>query len=549
MEKWLQKVVRLLTLFWLNALVLVGVVPGFGQSTAPLSYRNPIIPGFYPDPSICRVGADYYLVNSSFEYFPGIPIWHSRDLVHWQQIGNVLNRASQLNLKGCQPYNGIYAPTIRFHQGIYYVIATLVGGGQVYKNFYVTATDPVGPWSDPIFYDQHGIDPSLFFDDDGRCYFLSNRATKSNDPRAIYQSEINLKTGARISEIKEIWKGSGGSYVEGPHMYKKEGWYYLLTAEGGTSTGHMVSIARSKQVWGPFESNPANPILTNRMAYDALKGAGHADLVQAVDSSWWMVHLAFRPKVDGIHFLGRETCLTPVEWPRNTWPIVNANGTATEKNVKHPPGYIPGSEQPFSGLQNTEFDRPLGFEWMHLRNPDSSHYSLSARPGWLQLKGSPFTLSQWDSPTLIARRQQHFNFVVSTRVDFSPGGPQEEAGLTLFMRDRFHYDFYIANEGMNRWIYLRYTLDSLQQVLAKQLLPKGEIELEVKGDRYNYVFYCTSKEGVKKQVGLLNTRFLGTEVAGGYNGVVIGLYATGNGSMSQTPAYFDFFHYKSLDHP
>ncbi len=194
-------------------------------------YSNPVIPGFYPDPSICRVGDDYYLVNSTFEYFPGVPVWHSTNMVNWKQIGNVLSRPSQLNLTNAKPSNGIYAPTIRYHEGVFYMVTTLVNGDRGYNNFFVKATNPAGPWSDPIWLDQNGIDSSLFWDDDGRVYFVSNRATKPTDERAIYQSEIDINTGKRISDIKQIWKGSGGSYVEGPHTYKKDGYYYLLTAD------------------------------------------------------------------------------------------------------------------------------------------------------------------------------------------------------------------------------------------------------------------------------------------------------------------------------
>ncbi len=509
------------------------------------SYNNPVIPGFYPDPSVCRVGDDYYLVNSSFEYFPGIPIWTSKDLIHWKQLGNVLNRASQLPLKNCKPSNGIYAPTIRFHKGIFYVVVTNVSGDRDYKNFYVTASNAAGPWSGPIYYDQNGIDPSLFFDEDGKVYFLSNRATKPTDDRAIYQSEIDITTGKRLSEIKQVWKGSGGSYVEGPHMYKKDGYYYLLTAEGGTAYGHTVAIGRSKNIWGPFESCPHNPILTNRMAYNNIQGTGHADLVQAPDSSWWMVHLAFRPAVDGIHFIGRETCLTPVEWKQNEWPVVNKTGQTDVIIKQLPPNYQTEIPLPFTTTVTTNFDEPLSYEWLYLRNPDSSNYSFTERKGWLSLKGSAFSLYDWESPTFIARRQQHFNFSASTLIDFNPAKPNEEAGLTVMMDNRFHYDFYIATNGKQRTLNLRYTLDSLNQLYKQIILPQGNITLQVTGDKRNYTFSYKHNSVVTK-VGTLNTRFLGTEVSGGYNGVVIGLYATGNGKPSTANAYLDWFEYQPL---
>jgi alpha-N-arabinofuranosidase len=510
------------------------------------SFKNPVIPGFYPDPSICRVGSDYYLVNSSFEYFPGVPIWHSTDMVHWQQIGNILNRASQLPLANCKPSNGIYAPTLRYHNGTFYMVVTLVGGNMSYQNFYVTATNPAGPWSEPIKVDQNGIDPSLFWDEDGKVYFQSNRATKSTDPRAIYQSEIDITTGKRLSDIKTLWKGSGGSYVEGPHMYKKDGYYYLLTAEGGTSYGHTVAIGRSTSVWGPFESCPHNPILTNRMSYSQLQGTGHADIVQATDSSWWMVHLAFRPAVDGIHFIGRETCLTPVEWKKGEWPVVNGNGQSDIVITKTPPNYNIQIPQPFGTSVITNFDKPIGFEWLYLRNPDSSNYSLSERVGYLRLKGAATSLYDLDSPTMIARRQQHFDFTASASIDFNPKQSNEEAGLTIMMDNHFHYDVFISEVNGKRVINLRYTLDALNQVIKQMPLPDGAIEIIVKGDKKVYTFYYKESNGTAVEIGKLNTRFLGTEVSGGYNGVIIGLYATGNGKPSTSITDIDWFKYEPI---
>ena len=506
-------------------------------------YKNPVIPGFYPDPSVCRVGEDYYLVNSSFEYFPGIPIWHSKDLVHWTQIGNVLNRASQLPLKNVKPSNGIYAPTIRFNKGTFYMVVTNVSGDRQHSNFYVTATNPAGPWSEPIFVDQNGIDPSLFFDEDGRTYFISNRAHKSTDPRAIYQSEIDIKTGKRLSEIKELWKGSGGSYVEGPHMYKKDGYYYLQTAEGGTAYGHSVAISRSKNIWGPFESCPHNPILTNRMAYSIIQGTGHADMVQATDSSWWLVHLAFRPAVDGIHFIGRETCLTPVEWKTGEWPVVNGNGQ-TDETIKQSPPNLETEPAAYNRPYRNDFDKDeLGFDWLHLRNPDSANYSMTERKGYLRLKGNQYSLTDLESPAFVAKRQQHFSFTAKTSLDFNPKNENEEAGLTLLMTNIFHYDFFIKQKGNQRVVCLRYVLDSLNQKIKEIPLEADATQLIVKGDKKLYTFFYKQKDGEEKQIGVLNTRFLGTEVTGGYNGVLIGLYATGNGKPSEANADFDWFDY------
>ena len=246
------------------------------------SYRNPVLPGFYPDPSVCRVGEDYYLVTSTFEFFPGVPVFHSRDLVHWEQIGHALTRASQLPLREAPPSGGIYAPTIRYHDGVFYMVTTNVSYG---GNFYVTATDPAGPWSDPIYVDQAGIDPSLLFDDDGKVYFLSN----GNGCMSI--CEIDIRTGEKLAPTRPSWRGTGGRYPEAPHLYKIDGLYYLMIAEGGTEYGHMETIARSISPYGPWEPSPRNPILTNRNTEQnmPIQGTGHADLVQTQNGDWYAV--------------------------------------------------------------------------------------------------------------------------------------------------------------------------------------------------------------------------------------------------------------------
>lgn len=269
------------------------------------TYRNPVIPGYHPDPSVCRVGNEFYLVNSTFQYFPGVPIFKSKDLVHWKQIGNVLTRDSQLSLKDATSWTGIYAPTIRYHNATWYMITTNVNGR---GNFMVTAKKPEGPWSEPIWLEQQGIDPSLFFDQD-RCYMCSN------PDDAIYLCEIDPKTGKQLTASKKIWEGTGGRYVEGPHIYFKDGYYYLLCSEGGTEMAHSLTMARSKNIYGPYESNPANPILTNcnfKGQYKQIQGTGHGDLVRASDGSWWITFLAYRNFGGAYHHLGRETYLAPV---------------------------------------------------------------------------------------------------------------------------------------------------------------------------------------------------------------------------------------------
>lgn len=330
-----------------------------GNSLAQ-GYKNPVIPGCHPDPSICKAGEDYYLVNSSFEYFPGVPLFHSRDLVNWEQVGHVLNRESQLKIKGGNMWGGIYAPTIRYNDGTFYMITTNTSDR---GNFLVYTDNPYGEWSDPVWIRQGGIDPSLYFED-GRCYMVSN------PDGAIWLCEINPKTGEQLSESKRIWGGTGGRYPEGPHIYKRNGWYYLMISEGGTEYGHKVTIARSRNIGGPYESNPANPILTHinqNAENNPIQGVGHADMVQAHDGSWWLVCLGFRTQNGQHHVLGRETFLAPVTWNEDGWPVVNGDGTIDldMKNVRTLP------QTTVKNSPDWDFNNPqLGAEWNWIGIPD-----------------------------------------------------------------------------------------------------------------------------------------------------------------------------------
>jgi alpha-N-arabinofuranosidase len=323
---------------------------------AKVTYHNPVIPGFYSDPSVCRVGEDYYLVTSTFEYFPGVPVFHSKDLVNWEQIGHCIHREEQIP-RGIN----IFAATLRYHEGTFYMITTNITGG---GNFYVKATDPAGPWSDPIWLKAGGIDPDLYFDDDGRAYLITS---------TFVLFEIDIETGQLLTEGNKVWNGTGGRYPEGPHIYKKDGFYYLMAAEGGTEEAHSETIARSHNIWGPYTENPANPILAHANAAgqgNPIQGVGHADMVQAHDGSWWILFHGYR-HIGGFgvhHTLGRETCLAPVTWPKNGWPVVNGNGTATVDMTCPTLPLKPFEAKPSIIDFNTE---KLGLEWNYMRFPDA----------------------------------------------------------------------------------------------------------------------------------------------------------------------------------
>lgn len=497
-----------------------------------MKYSNPIIAGFHPDPSICRVGEDYYLVNSSFEYFPGVPIHHSRDLMNWRQIGHCLTRESQLPLRGVKASDGIYAPTIRHHDGRFYMVTTNTTGG---GNFYVWTEDPAGEWSDPIWVDQKGIDPSLLFDG-GKVYFTSNGSNWA-PVRGAYQCEIDIATGKQLTETKFLWPGTGGSYPEAPHLYRIGDWYYLTLAEGGTAEGHMVTIARSRDPYGSFESSPHNPILTHRSLMNDIQATGHGDLFEDHHGNWWIVFLGYRYGEYSWHHLGRETYLAPVEWI-DGWPVVNrGEKVLCTMDVDRPMVPCRWPAPP----ERDDFEAPaLSPCWNHLRNPDPALSSLTERPGWLRLSCGKPTLDDLDSPAFVGRRQEHLDCEVSTLIDFAPASANEEAGLTILADNRHHCELAVTLRSGKRCAIVRRRIGSLCAEVAREELPDGPVELAIRADKTTYRFLAGAP-GSLKELATAETRYVSTQVAGGYTGVYFGLYATANGEESFTKAFFDRF--------
>ena len=518
--------------FMKKILILIAAV--FSGLASAHTYTNPIIPGFYPDPSICRVDSDYYLVNSTFQYFPGIPVWHSRDLVNWEQIGNAIDRPDQIDLSGAVSWGGLYAPTIRYNDGVFYMINTNTSRG---GNFFVTATDPAGPWSDPIWLEQGGIDPSFYFED-GKCYFTSN----PND--GIWLCEIDPVTGKQLTPSKLIWSGTGGRYPEGPHIYKKDGWYYLLISEGGTEHAHMITIARSKDIYGPYESNPDNPILThcNQLGQlNPIQGTGHADLVEAPDGSWWLVNLAFRPQVGMNHLTGRETYLAPVEWNEKGWPVVNGNGTIQSvMNVNLP---IQGELTPqtdWSLALDFTKQKSFGPDWVYFRKPIYDNYTFTQKG--LVLKGNEWDLNSIKYPTFVGHRQQHINFEAITSMTLEAKDKGDQGGITVFMDVRSHYDLYLCKNENGYSVNLDYWLGSIHHNQASIAIPGNSALLKVESDVNNYKFsYSLDNGETYKPLGVADTRYLSSETAGGFTGIMIGLYCTGKGSPV---AFFKNFYYQ-----
>jgi alpha-N-arabinofuranosidase len=510
----------------------------FGQvePNGASGYTNPIIPGFHPDPSVCRVGDDYYLVTSSFEYFPGIPIFHSKDLIHWQQIGHCLTRKSQLDLSNTGIWSGVWAPTIRFHRGKFYMITTNVTNG---GNFYVTATKPEGPWSEPIWVDNERFDPSLLFDDDGKVYYTRRGIT------GIVQAEIDIETGKLLTPLKLVSDGYLSPDTEGPHLYKINGWYYLLTAEGGTRTLHMVNIGRSKSPWGPFEPCPKNPILSEHYNYQVIRSAGHGELIEAHDGSWWMVFLATRHyNYDATSFIGRETFLAPVQWV-DGWPLPNASVTkdltVRTKTLTKAPVVIPANRD--------EFDQTtLQSYWNFLRNPLEDCWSLTDIPGTLVLKGNQNSLNDIASPAWVGRRQEHFNCMVEAKLSFTATADNEEAGLTIYQNFQHHYDFALTRRKDIQALIIRKTIGDIVSESVTIPLVGEQIFLKIHGNKDLYIF-SYSLDGQKfQEAGTAIPQYLGTELASSFTGVYFAMYATGIGKDCKNKSMFDYFEYNNTDH-
>jgi alpha-N-arabinofuranosidase len=512
------------------------------------TFRNPILPGCYPDPSICRVNEDYYLVTSTFEYFPGLPIFHSRDLVHWQQIGHVLDRASQLPLDEIRPSCGLYAPTIRHNNGTFYVINTLVDGKTRRGNFIVTATQPQGPWSEPYWLEgADGIDPSLLFDDDGRCWYAGTRLNEHGyytGHTEIYLQELDIETMKLVGKETVLWDGAvkGVVWAEAPHIYKANGYYYLMIAEAGTAHHHSVTVARSKTITGPYEVNRGNPVLTHRhLGLDyPIVGTGHADLVETQNGEWWAVLLAMRPYGGYYYNLGRETFLVPVRWEED-WPIFSP-GTGRvefEYSVPNLPEHVWALAAP-----RDDFIHPtLAYQWNFLRTPREEFYSLRERPGFLRLYLRPQQLTELGNPSFVGRRQQHVNFNAQTEFEFRPQSNTECAGLVLLQNNDFHFRFVVACDDLPV-IRLIKRSHGKDEVLATQPVQAERHTLRVSAHEQEYSFYY-STNGMAWQIVAerVDGRILSTPVAGGFVGAYIAMYASSNGQPSTNHADFDWFEY------
>jgi alpha-N-arabinofuranosidase len=481
-----------------------------------MTYENPIIRGYYPDPSVCKANGKYFLVTSSFQYFPGVPLFESTDLINWRQIGFCLTRPSQLPLETAHSSGGIFAPTIRYHNGRFYMVTTNVTGG---GNFYVYTDDIYGEWSEPVFVEQGGIDPSLYFEN-GITYFMSN-GLDTNGKSAILQCEIDIDTGKMLTESVALWGGSGGKYLESPHLYKINGMYYLIAAEGGTEFGHMVTYARGENVYGPFTPYANNPVLTNRnLGGYIVQGVGHADLIDDENGNWWLFHLGFRQIHEWMpyHHLGREVFLMPVTFDENNWFTVGDGTTTKTVDTDRIPENVKQEFKTVYTFENTDLNK----EWQFIRRYDKDLYQF--QNSILKIKGSADTLDGHKAiPALTALHQKEFDMELSVKVQITDG----EAGVTLYMDENHHYDLYIKKENENCFVVLKLNIGDIKHIQTAQTTGGNEAVLGIKSDSINYTFTCGGAV-----LGTAQTRYLSSEVASGFTGVMIGLYTQKSDSFN-----------------
>jgi xylan 1,4-beta-xylosidase len=531
-----------------SALLALACAPLQAQpaSTMPASFDNPVLSGFASDPSVCRSGNDYYLVTSTFEYLPGLPVYHSRDLVHWRLLGNALSRESQLTFVGRKSSKGIFAPTIRCEAGRFYIVTTDVDG---IGNFFITATDPAGEWSDPVRLPEpvFGMDPSFFFDDDGTVYYTRHGGGRNG---GVYQARVDLKAGKLLEEPRLIWKGMGGIWPEGPHLYKRDGWYYIMIAEGGTSYDHRITMGRSRSPWGPFEPHPDNPVLTHRhLPEHPLQALGHADLVTTPQGEWWATLLAIRPRAAAggrHHHIGRETLLAPVRWREDGWPEFGQKGVlAQPQPTRGLPGWHPWP-QPRT-RETFAADRKLPPHWTFLRTLAKGQWSLADRPGQLRLIGARTGLDEIGTPTFVGRRQEQLHQRIATQVDFKPAAPGDAAGLALRMNESHHALLRLTG-GSERRVECLQQLGGKSRVLAASPVPVAPLQLRIVADpaRYALAWRAADKPGEWQPLCSIPTHELSTETATGFTGVYMGLYAV-SATERATTADFGWVDFEALN--
>ncbi|HEX2396122.1 MAG TPA: glycoside hydrolase family 43 protein [Bacteroidales bacterium] len=513
----------------------------------PDEFYSPILQGCYPDPSITRKGDDYYLVCSSFAMFPGVPIFHSTDLVNWKQIGHVLDRTSQLKVEDCGISAGVYAPQILYnpHNETFYMITTQFSGG--FGNIVVKTKDPLKGWSDPVKLDFNGIDPSLFFDDDGKGYVIHNDAPDKS--KELYNGHRVIKIWEYDVENDKVITGTGKIIVDGgvdlsekpiwieaPHIYKKNGRYYLMCAEGGTGGWHSEVIFISDNPMGPYTPAPGNPILTQRyFAKDRrnkVDWTGHADLVPGPDGKYYGVFLGIRPNEKDRVNIGRETFILPVDWS-GEFPVFENGLVPLEPKLKMPAGitenktgkdgYLPNGN--FTFLENFTSET-LDYRWIGLRGPREQFISVTKKG--LQINPFQTNIREVKPTSTLFLRQQHHSFTFTAAIEYQPASEKDLAGIVCLQSEKYHYVFGITKKDDTFYLLLERTEKGQSTIIASTVIEiKNPVQLQVKAKGDTYTFnYSIDGTNFVNLGGNVSGDILSTNVAGGFTGCLIGLYAT-----------------------
>lgn len=531
--------------------------------------QNPILPGFHPDPSIIRVGGDYYIATSTFEWYPGVAIHHSRDLRNWRLAGHALDRLSQLDLRGVGDNMGVWAPCLSYCDGVYYLVyshvRTMNSMQKDCYNYLVTARDIAGPWSEPVLLKGNFADYSLFHDEaEGKKWlvFPTDYADEGLTGAGIAIQEYLPESQSLAGPVIGIYPGTALGTTEGPHLYHIGGWYYLIAAEGGTSYGHAVTVARSKSLAGPFETDPQNPMLTARDAPNApLQKAGHADIVETAEGQWYMVHLCARPgPLGGKCILGRETAIQKITWNADGWPRLSCGGT-TPQTQTLAPGRLVAQPWPAAPLREMFDGEALPAHWQTLRCPlPKTVMNLTERPGFLRLYGCE-SLGSLHEKALVARRQQHFCYQAATCVEFEPASPLQAAGLLCYYNTYAYYFLRVScRPGLGKCIDILCGVNEELTVASEPVSAAGQTRcwLKVAVDRRALQFYYSfdgegGGEGGWRPIGpVLDATVLTDEFEHpgmmNFTGAFVGLHCQDLGGKN-LHADFDFFEYRPLDTP
>ena len=518
--------------------------------------QNPVLRGFCPDPSIIRAGEDYYIAVSTFEWFPGVKIFHSRDLKNWEQVGAALTRPSQIDMKGDPTSGGVWAPCLTYDGSRFYLLFTDVKTkkGRYYNthNYLIWTDDIRGEWSEPVYLNSIGFDPSLFHDADGRKYLIN----MVNGFKGVLVQELDPDTWKLVGERKKVYSGSGIGCTEGPHMYHIGDWYYLLTAEGGTGYSHCVSMARADSVWGPFETDPENPFLTSDTEDPgALQKCGHGDLVQTQAGEWYIAHLCARAQQKQ-SLLGRETALQKVILTDDGWFRLKSGGRFGQRQTEEPAGIIGMDKAAGTAVYRDDFDEDK--EWNRWQNgyvspriPLGKYADLTARRGYLRLTGQE-SMNSLHRVTLAARRQQELHVLAQTKMDFHPSCEQQLAGLA-YMYDAMN--FYIAGkttdeEGNPVLVLLKSDAGVITDVIpAIHPETDGEVTFRAmtSGDGMEVEFSYSMDDGENWQVMKAGcaTEILTDEHCRGFTGAHFGMYVHDMAGLSAY-ADFDYFMIENL---